>query len=166
MTTASIARRTLRFDTLAEAVRDAETLLAKGYDKTGNWSLGQVCGHLANWMTYPIDGFPKVPLVIRPLLWMMKVMVGRRKLKTYLADRSFPAGAPTLPQSVPPATAEDAEGVAKLKAAADRFTAHTGPIIPSPLFGAMTKETAEQLQRVHCAHHLSFLVPAGPVPKG
>lgn len=157
----SAARRTLMFDTLADAVRDAENLLTKGYDKAGKWTLGQVCGHLANWLTYPLDGFPKVPLLLRPVLWMLKVTVGKRKLKTYLADRSFPAGKPTIPQSVPPETAEDADGVAKLKAAAERFTAYTGPIIPSPLFGPMTKETAEQLQRVHCAHHLSFLVPKG-----
>lgn len=154
-------RRTLKFDTLADAVRDAEALLAKGYDKTGKWSLGQVCGHLANWLSYPLDGFPKVPLLLRPVLWMMKVMIGKRKLKTYLADRSFPAGKPTIPQSVPPATAEDADGVAKLKAAVERFAAHTGPVKPSPLFGAMTKDTADGLQRVHCAHHLSFLVPKG-----
>lgn len=154
-------RRTLRFDALADAVRDAENLLATGYDKTGRWTLGQVCGHLANWLSYPLDGFPKVPLLLRPVLWLMKVTVGKRKLKTYLADQSFPTGAPTVPQSVPPATAEDADGVAKLKAAVERFTTHTGPVKPSPLFGAMTKETAGHLQRVHCAHHLSFLVPKG-----
>lgn len=154
-------RRTLKFATLADAVRDAENLLANGYDRVGKWSLGQVCGHLANWLTYPIDGFPKVPLLLRPVLWMLKVTTGKRKLKTYLETRSFPAGAPTVPQSVPPATAEDADGVAKLKAAVERFIAHTGPVLPSPLFGAMTKETAEKLQRVHCAHHLSFLVPKG-----
>jgi hypothetical protein len=51
--------------------------------------------------------------------------------------------------------------VAKLKTAVERFIAHTGPVKPSPLFGAMTRETAEQIQRVHCAHHLSFLVPKG-----
>ena len=141
-------------------MRDAETLLATGYDRTGTWSLGQVGGHLANWLSYPLDGFPKVPLLLKPVAWMMKVTSGKRMLRNILAN-GFKPGGMTVPQSVPPATAEDADGVAKLKAAVERFAAHTGPVRPSPLFGAMTKETAEQLQRAHCAHHLSFLVPKG-----
>ena len=152
-------RRTLKFASLRDAVADAENLLARGYEQTGQWTLGQVTGHLTDWLSYPIDGFPRVPLLIQPMLWMMKVTVGKPKLKKYLSDQSFPAGKPTIPQSVPAATSQDAEGVAKFRAAVDRFLAHTGPLIPSPLFGAMTKETGEQLQCVHSAHHLSFLVP-------
>lgn len=151
-------RRELRFDSLPEAVRDAETLLAKGYDKAGNWSLSQVCDHLADWMTYPIDGFPKPPIFIAPILWMLKVTVGRRKIETYLRDRSFPAGKPTMPQTIHPVR-DDKAAAERFRAAAERFVKHDGPIHPSPLFGAMTKDVAEQLQRVHCAHHLSFLVP-------
>jgi hypothetical protein len=49
--------------------------------------------------------------------------------------------------------------VARLKAAAERFKTYTGDIVPSPLFGKMTKDEAEKLQLVHSAHHLSFLVP-------
>jgi hypothetical protein len=59
-------RRELRFDRLAEAVRDAELLLSHGHDRLGRWSLGQCCGHLANWLTYPLDGFPKLPLIQDP----------------------------------------------------------------------------------------------------
>jgi hypothetical protein len=48
----------------------------------------------------------------------------------------------------------DHEGVERLKA-------HTGAIIPSPFFGPMSKDECVGLQLVHCAHHLSFLVPKG-----
>ena len=41
-------RRELRFDSLDEVVRDAEHLLAVGYDRAGNWDLAQCCGHLAH----------------------------------------------------------------------------------------------------------------------
>jgi hypothetical protein len=51
------------------------------------------------------------------------------------------------------------EGFAK---AVRRLLAHDGPIVPSPLFGPMTKEQALALQCVHTAHHLSFLVPREP----
>ena len=153
-------RRTPTFDTLADAVRDAENLLATGYDRAGTWSLGQVGGHLANWLSYPLDGFPKVPLLLKPVAWLMKVTSGKRMLRNILAN-GFKPGTMTVAQSVPSSTAGDADGVAKLTAAVERYLAHTGPVRPSPLFGAMTKETAERLQRVHCAHHLSFLVPKG-----
>jgi hypothetical protein len=46
-----------------------------------------------------------------------------------------------------------------LKAAAGRFEAHDGPVRPSPLFGATTKDEALRPQLEHCAHHLSFLIP-------
>ncbi|MEO2089724.1 MAG: DUF1569 domain-containing protein [Gemmataceae bacterium] len=154
-------RRQLRFDTLADAVRDAEALLANGYDKVGKWSLGQCCGHLANWLTYPIDGFPKIPLLLRPVMWALRNTVGRRKYETYVREQTFPSGAPTVPQSVPTPDADDTDGVAKLKAAAERYEAYTGPLHPSPLFGPLTKDEARKMQLVHCAHHLSFLGPKG-----
>ncbi len=156
-----MTRRQLRFDTLADAVRDAETLLANGYDKAGKWSLGQCCGHLANWLTYPLDGFPKIPLVLRPVMWVMRKTIGRPKYERYVREQTFPTGAPTVPQSVPAPDANDAEAVAKLKAAVERYEAHAGPIRPSPLFGPLTKDEARKMQLVHCAHHLSFLVPKG-----
>jgi hypothetical protein len=155
------ARRPLRFDTLADAVRDAESLLANGYDKVGNWSLGQCCGHLANWLSYPIDGFPKIPLLLRPVMWVMQKTIGRPRYEQYVREQAFPTGGPTIPQSVPAPDTDDADGVAKLKAAAERYEAHTGPVHPSPLFGPLTKDEARKIQLVHCAHHLSFLAPKG-----
>ena len=35
----NVQRRPLRFDNLAEVVKAAEVLLAKGYDKAGKWDL-------------------------------------------------------------------------------------------------------------------------------
>lgn len=151
-------RRQLRFDRLEDAIRDVEVLRSGPYVATGKWSLSQVCDHLADWMTYPIDGFPKAPFFIAPFLWALKVTVGKRKVATYLRDRSFPAGKPTMPQTVH-ADRDDREAADRFRAAVERFVAHDGPVHPSPLFGEMTKDVAEQLQRVHCAHHLSFLVP-------
>ena len=57
-----IERRKLTFASLDEVAADAENLLAKGYDKAGNWDLAQVAGHVAEWMRFPIEGFPKPPI--------------------------------------------------------------------------------------------------------
>lgn len=153
------ARRPLRFGSLADAVADAEALLASGYDKVGNWTLGQCTGHLANWLGYPIDGFPRAPLPVRLVMAVLRATSGKRKLKEYIETQSFPAGAPTAPQSVPTPDTADRDGVEKLKAAANRLMAYDGPIVPSPFFGPMDKATLLRLQCVHAAHHLSFLLP-------
>jgi hypothetical protein len=151
-------RRKLTFATLDDVVRDAETLLARGYDRAGNWDLAQVCSHIENWMSFPLDGFPKAPLPIRMMLGMVRVTLGKGMLTKYLAD-GMPSGKPTMPQSVHPPGGDAAAAVAKLRETAARFKAHTGPIHPSPLFGPMDQDTARRLQLVHCAHHLSFLIP-------
>jgi hypothetical protein len=153
-------RRTLTFGSLDEVVRDAENLLAKGYDRAGNWDLGQVAGHLANWMTYPLDGFPKAPLPVAMMLGLIRVTLGRKMLAQYSAPGAvMPSGKPTMTASVPPPGEDAAVAVAKLKTAAGRFDAHTVEVIPSPLFGKMTRDQALTLQLVHCNHHLGFLVP-------
>jgi hypothetical protein len=156
MTTAS--RRQLSFASLDDVAADAEILLARGYDRAGNWDLAQVAGHVAEWMRFPIEGFPKAPLLIRPMLWLMKVTSGKKMLEKTLAE-GFPPGGHTMPQTVPPAGGDAAAAVAKLQDSIARWKKHTGEVHPSPLFGAMTKETATKLQLKHAEHHLSFLVP-------
>jgi len=151
-------RRTLTFATLNDAVADAENLLAVGYEKAGNWDLAQVCGHLSEWLRFPLDGFPKVPLLLRPPMWFVRVLLGKKLREKVLAN-GFDAGVRTVPQTVFASGCNDAAAVAKLKEVAVRFEAHAGPIHPSPLFGAMTKDEARELQLRHLAHHLSFLVP-------
>ncbi|MFO0850600.1 MAG: DUF1569 domain-containing protein [Gemmataceae bacterium] len=151
-------RRHLTFATLDDAVRDAERLQAVGYEKAGAWNLAQVCGHLTDWLTYPVSGFPKAPLPIRLVLWAVSKTMGRGMLEKYLRD-GMPAGKPTMPQSVHPAGGDVTGAISRLREAAERFEAHDGDYLPSPLFGPLTRDEARRVQLAHCAHHLSFLVP-------
>lgn len=159
-TATKLERRKLTFASLDDAVRDAENLLAKGYDKAGNWDLAQVCSHLAEWMRFPLEGFPRVPLLLRPMFWLMRATVGKKMRAKVLAE-GFSSGGRTMPQTVFPSGGDATAAVAKLKEVAERFKAFAGEIHPSPLFGAMTKDEALQLQLKHCEHHLSFLIPRG-----
>jgi hypothetical protein len=152
-------RRTLSFASLDEVVADAEDLLAKGYDRTGNWDLAQVCGHLAEWFRYPLDGFPRAPLLLRPVFWLVRSTVGKGMARKMLAGGTMKTGMPTVPQSVPAPGGEDAAAVAKLREVIARWKAHPGPLHPSPLFGDMTRDGWTKGHLIHCAHHLSFLVP-------
>lgn len=152
-------RRTLRFEGLDAVLRDVEELRERGYDRAGNWDLAQICSHLADWMTFPLDGFPKPPVPIRAVLWAMRNTIGRRQLRKVLEAGSMPAGGPTVPQTVAKTGGDESAAIDRLRQTVARFQAHNGPLHPSPLFGALGKETATCLQLVHCAHHLSFLVP-------
>ncbi len=159
------SRRELRFETLDDAVRDAEHLLAVGYDKAGNWDLGQCCGHITEWMRFPMDGFPRPPFVLRGVMFLLRNTIGPGMLRKILADRSMPAGGATLKGTIPP-PGDDARAVEKLRETVGRANAYTGDLKPSPLFGKMTRETWIGLNLIHTAHHLSFLVPktAGTTP--
>jgi hypothetical protein len=155
-----VERRKPAFASLGEVVADAESLLAKGYDMAGNWDMAQVCDHLAEWMRFPLDGFPKLPLFLRPVFWLVRNTVGKRMRAKVLAE-GMPGGRPTMPQTVPAPGGDAAAALARLKEVAEKFKAHAGPVHPSPLFGAMTKDEALRLQLRHCEHHLSFLIPHG-----
>src|SRR5438046_2345960 len=116
----AIERRKLTFATLDDVVRDAENLLAKGYDRAGNWDLAQVCSHLAEWLRFPVDGFPKVPLVLQPMMWLMRATVGKKMRAKVLAE-GFGEGGRTMPQTVFTPGGDAPADVAKLKEVAERF---------------------------------------------
>ena len=154
-------QRILVFKSLDEIVGDAERLLNQGYRSTGNWNLAQVCGHCGNWMSYPMDGFPRPFFLIGMVLWLMKVTIGKRQLRKILSSGKMASGQPTMPASVPtPDAASDQAAVAKLGETIAKFKKHDQPWHPSPLFGDMDTETLTQLQLIHVAHHFSFLLPA------
>jgi hypothetical protein len=153
------ARRELKFDSLDDVVRDAEHLLAVGYDKAGNWSLAQCCGHLANWFRYQTDGFPPAPLLLRPVFWVIRNTVGKSMARKMLAGGTMKPGMPTIPQSVVQPGGDDAAAVAELRETIRRWRDYAGPLHPSPLFGGNSKDNWLKGHLIHCAHHLSFLIP-------
>jgi hypothetical protein len=121
--------------------------------------LAQACGHLAEWFRYQIDGFPKAPLVMRPLIWAVRNTFGPAAGRRAFAAGNMRAGIPTIPQSVPSPGGDDAVAVATLRAAVNRWREYTGPLHPSPMFGTMTKDEWVRGHLIHAAHHLSFLIP-------
>ncbi|MBA3314221.1 MAG: DUF1569 domain-containing protein [Planctomycetota bacterium] len=152
-------RRTLAFHDLDDAVSDAETLLESGYARAGKWSLAQCCEHLSEWLRFPVEGFPRQPAPIRAIFWVARHAVGKRMLAGWLSNGSMPAGKPTMPETVFADAGDDREAVERFRERVTRFKSHSGPYHPSPLFGQLDHETATRLQLVHCAHHLSFLIP-------
>jgi hypothetical protein len=150
--------RTLTFTNWDEVQRDLEQLL-RGYEQHGNWNLAQTALHLNDWMTYPLDGYPKPSWFWACVFTCLRTIAGKRILKQTL-EEGFKLGTPTLPATVHSATeAADAEAVEKLRKTIDRFRHFQGELHASPLYGALDYPTGEQLQLRHFAHHLRFLKP-------
>ena len=144
-------RRTLRFQTADEIMPDVERLLA-GYRTVGHWSLGQICNHLANTMRRVIDMPASTPQ--DPSQW-----VSEERKQEIFASGMLPEGIPAPPQVLPTETTDDRAEAENLRQAIAYFQASPGPVVPHRILGPLSREEWERLQLIHCAHHLSFVVP-------
>lgn len=152
-------KRPLKFQSFDDLFAEIDRLIELGYVSQGNWNLAQTCGHLENWMRYPVDGFPVPPIWLRPIFWMMKVTIGQRMKRKILAE-GFKGGVPTAPESVPSLDAQsDQQAASQFRETANRVLAHQGNLNPSPLFGPMDLETLKTVTLLHAEHHLGYLVP-------
>jgi hypothetical protein len=146
-------RRTPRFHSYDDVLGDAEAMHSGGYDRVGNWSLGQVCSHLGLAMDRAIDGFPTV--YPAPFRWVARWLVLGKLLNHQQQKRRFPAP----PYLVPRDIEEDRVGLEDLRAAVRRLKNHTGELKLHPVFGKLTPAQWTEFVLWHCEHHMSFLVP-------
>ncbi|MEM7558108.1 MAG: DUF1569 domain-containing protein [Planctomycetota bacterium] len=152
-------RRDLQFESWEEVLGDLAAL-ESGYERAGKWELDQTFRHLNDWLTYPMDGFPTPPFFLRLIFGVVRNTVGPGMLRRILADGKMKDGMPTAPDTVYQLDQSAVSAsLETLRSNIARFQSHSGTIHPSTIFGSMDKETAERLQFVHFAHHLSWLVP-------
>lgn len=147
-------RRVLRFASLDEIVADAEVLARHGYEPLGNWSLGQVCDHLARGMHSSIDGFGfAAPLWVR---------LGGRAMRWWLLWRGFPAGMSLEGEAaaalMPADDVSDEQGLEALHRAVNRLKVDRSRQ-PSPVLGPMSPRQWDRFHFRHAELHLGFLVP-------
>ncbi len=152
-------RRTLRFHDFDEVLRDADGLLAAGYDRAGTWGLAQVADHLTRAITLSLDGYPSL------YPWPMR-LVARWFYLPRIRRHQVLRRRVSAPQFLLPADAgDDRAAVERFRAAVERFGRHTGSLHPSPIFGTLDRGDWREVHLWHCEHHFSFLHPR-PVPAG
>ena len=148
-------RRALHFETLDGVLADAAALATaeqrNSLRQLGNWTLGQICNHLAAWVHYGFEGAPFTPP------WFIRLVA--RPMKRRFLEKGLPAGA-RIPK-VPGGThgidlVSTQEGIARLTKAFDRLKAGP-PAIPNSVFGPLTSEEWTMLHLRHAELHLSFL---------
>ncbi|MBC7783000.1 MAG: DUF1569 domain-containing protein [Burkholderiales bacterium] len=144
----------LKFDDLDQVAADIQTL-RNGYRKSGNWTLAQVCWHLDQAMQLRMKSTPMVPNT--PEQDARKPL-----LEQVLATGALPPGL-VAPDSLTPPTVGETAIDAALETI-QKFKNFPGPITQHRLFGNLPDATARRLNLIHCAHHLSHLVPTTGTP--
>lgn len=159
----TVKLRPLVFASPEEVVAEAQRLAAAGragrLRTLGNWTPGQIFGHLAQWVDWSFDGAPmKPPWLMRLIGPLLKPLV----LKGLRQGVRLP-GAPegTYGTEVLPLE----EGLARLERAMARLAAST-PAIPNAVFGRMSRQEWLTLHLRHAALHLGYLVAEGDAAGG
>jgi hypothetical protein len=149
-----IKRRFLKFHDFDEVPKEAEDLLARGYQQVGAWDLTQICDHLTGALTLSTTTGvrPMVPFYVR---WYLKW----RYLDLILKSGRLKSGVQKPGELESPPTGDPAEAIKRLREATDRLKAFKGEFKPHPYFGYMPLDKAKQFHLIHCAHHLGHLVP-------
>ena len=149
-------RRELEFATLSEAAAEVERLSNVQTTTTGNFSHGQIVRHLAITLDIVCGHIPppKIPFVIRMVGPLIKGFILKRPLKP---GNKLPSGA----QNVfwPAGEISVADANEQFRNSLQRYEA-TSQLPPHLIFGKLTKEEQDLLQRGHIAMHLSFVHPA------
>ncbi|MGI8977605.1 MAG: DUF1569 domain-containing protein [Pirellulaceae bacterium] len=147
-------RRAVAFESLDDVLMDAERLVAAAkINMLGNWSLGQMLGHLAAGLHMSLDGVTYRPAwfvrLIGPLIFK------RRMLRRFPAGIQLPA--PMAERLVPLESLSPQEGLRLLQEATRRFRSDTSRK-PHPVFGNLTGAQWHQLHLRHAELHMSFVI--------
>lgn len=154
-TSAVSGRRTLSFATLDEFLRDAEALAAGEHKTLGNWTYGQILGHLAYAMHNSIDGFPfQAPWLVRHLV--APFVKNSALTKPLKPGFKLPKNAA---EYLPSESLTVEEALADCQRAVERL-GHETPSAKHPFFGAMATEEWMALHLRHAELHMSFVIPA------
>ena len=152
-------RRPLAFGSFDQTAADVAHLRSAGCVALGQWTLGQVCQHLAGVVEYSMN----VPDHDVPT----PDEAARREgfFGVILAPGGPPLNMP-LPESArPPADAGD-DQVDRLITALRAFDAWPHPQCGVGRCGPVPKDDVRRLHLAHAAHHLAFLLPRGPKREG
>ena len=152
--TSQVQRRTLRFETLdqalAEARRIAQLAREGKAEYAGNWDAGQILNHLGVWAEFAYGGNPtKVSFPLRLLGPLLRNHFLRKGLP---AGHSIP-GVPNGTHGTEQMPVDQA--LARMTAAFTRLKTETPPG-RHPLFGKMSHEQYIALNLRHAELHMSF----------
>ncbi len=156
--TKKVKRRMLRFgtvdDMIAEARRIVEAEKAGRLTRLGNWTVGQNLSHIAAFMDYGYEGFPRA---VSSPPWYVKLMF--KVMRGRFINKGFPQGL-FIPGVEGGTTGVDdvasEVALARFEKSARRLASQPPPI-PSPAMGPIPHAQTIQFGLRHAELHLGFL---------
>ncbi len=127
--------------------------LSHGHRTVGDWTLAQICRHLADSVDGSMDGFG-----VRHHL-IMRRFFGRSALQRVFETDRLGSGFTVTVRLNPPGDCDQVDSTERLRRAISRYRAHRGALHFHPFFGALTRSEWDRLHCIHCAHHLRYAVP-------
>ena len=144
-------RRVLAFKDLGELLPEVRRLIP-AHRTVGQWTLAQVCRHLADTINGSMDGFD-----LRRHRFK-RYFLSKRLLR-YTYRHGITPGYTVDPRLTPPENVNLGEAMPALERAIERYRTYRGQLRPHPLFGELSREMWDRLHCFHSAHHLSFVIP-------
>ncbi len=142
-------RRLLVFTHVDEIMPEVDRLTA-AHAKVGQWTLAQICHHIASGIRYSTVGPPCTAEPTREEAVIRKRFFGLER---------FPDGAPAPPGTEPPTEIELEPAIELLRKSITRFATATDPAPLHPRLGPLSHDDWARFHCLHAAHHLGFLVP-------
>jgi hypothetical protein len=146
-------RRPLQFNHLADVMPEIDRLLTGGYTSAGRWTLGQVCQHMALGLRYSTEGFPA------PTPWLLRRVAGPIAWRRISRTGRLPVGVKAPGYLTPRPDLDDRAEAEALRASLSIVGNNAHYIAEHPVFGRFSRADWEHMHRIHCAHHLGFLLP-------
>ncbi|MHC4063903.1 MAG: DUF1569 domain-containing protein [Planctomycetota bacterium] len=143
-------RRKVRLTSYQEILAEVERL-APAHRTLGDWSLAQICHHLADTQEISLQDPASDPGAAS----LSRALVGRLALAVLLWFRTIPER--QLDVS-PPRSTDLAEAIDRLRGSVERIATRPFPAA-HPIFGRLSQGQWRRFHIYHAAHHLSFVVP-------
>ncbi len=149
-------RRSVTYNSYDDLAADLDSLLSGEIEMVGNWSLAQICYHLAAALNGCIDGTSfRAP-------WPMRVM-GKLFMKNKFLNQALPAGfqipASATKQFAPDASVDLQEQADALRQAIERVKSDKTRA-RHPFFDQLTTDEWDRFNLRHAEMHMSFAKPA------
>jgi hypothetical protein len=142
-------RRRLSFKSLDDAIPEVEHLL-KGHVVAGQWTLAQICNHLAT----------TILMTARPAAEPGQPTPEQARIRAgFFAAERFPDGRQVPGPFVPKPGLDAAHEAQSLATAIERFRSATGPFPAHPIIGPLSHDEWLRFHTMHAEHHLGFAVP-------
>lgn len=158
---AKAEHRRLRFESIDDLRTEIDQLVAAEQRgtlrRTGNWTLGQALGHLATWIDFVWEGYPREVHPPRIVGAIVRLLLKRRFL-----DKGMPRGirirgvaGGTL--GTEPLSTE--EGERRLKRSLQRLADGEAATHDSPALGPLSHDDLIAMELRHAEVHLGYFHP-------